>query len=188
MEPEGCLRKIRNPNARSFKLEKEKMGKENDSDLGKLVLAGKRGWLFYLSYATSLIGMIGGIYFFGFFWPNLPDRNKQNATENLLSPFIAIFFALMLLVLLFVIWMSFRIYEKGVLFNRKTILFSEIKFFMYKPPGGPRNPGIVKFILADHSRKPIYIPLSSWGNEKEILELIRQEIGEKEVAFNFKTR
>jgi ATP/ADP translocase len=167
------------------------MENENDSELGGLVLEGQRGWIFYLSYVTSLVGMISGIYFFGFFWPNLPDRNKQNATknlENLLSPFIAIFFALMLIVLLFVIWMSFRIYEKGVLFNRKTILFSEIKFFMYKPPSGPRNPGIVKFILADHSRKPIYIPLSSWGNEKEILELIRQEIGEKEVAFNFKTR
>jgi hypothetical protein len=187
MELEGSPKQIRNPNARTFKLEKAKMESENDSEMGDLVLEGKRGWRFHLSYTASFISLIGGIYFFGFFWPNSPVRNKQNTTEALVAILAVIFCSSLVPVLLYNIWMSFRVYEKGVQFNKKTILFSEIKFFMYKA-GGYRRPSTLKFVMEDLLRKPIYVPLSLWGNEEEILESVRKEVGPKEVDFSYWTR
>jgi hypothetical protein len=164
-----------------------KMENKNDSEMGQLLLEGKRGWRSHFSYTACFISVIGGIYFFGFFWPNSPFRNKQNTTETLVAILAVIFCSSLVPVLLYNIWMSFRVYEKGVQFNKKIIIFSEIKFFMYKTRGY-RTPSTLKFVMEDLLRKPIYVPLSFWENEEKILKSVRKEVGPKEVDFSYWTR
>jgi hypothetical protein len=184
MELEGSPKQIRNPNARSFKLEDEKMvtQSKNQMDLGELLFQCKKGFNYFFRssgifalFSLCIFAGFGGIY-------TVIRDSGQFAFLYIPLAFGCLFFGYALALDLIKDFKNqLDIYEHGlVIGENKRIYFSRVTSFdlTYEkaPPRVWMMPDRYFLQIKFKSKSEKEIDVTMWDKKDKIITLIRQQV------------
>jgi hypothetical protein len=173
-------------------VQKEEMENENHSDLGKLILEGKKGWYFWTNYLTrgSQLPINYTLLYFGSVFylciPLILAFNFKDIPRMLFFLFLPIPVCFMAYAVYLVrkndleyLNSELKIYTNSISIGKKRkqiIFFSEVKNVTYLPFDTNKSGSFV-FYLKNNAT--FSINLRIWSNENDMEALLRQQLGEK---------
>ncbi len=162
-------------------------GKMGNSDLGKLIIKGKRGWIFWISLGIKccLAYVFGSLAAENFFY----SLSKNAQFDEYFSVSDARFSLLINLICLFSILYSIvnhiykgikgsiEIYENGISLGKMAFLYTSIEKVKYRKLD-KKDAAKSLIIYSENSERISFLP-SIYSNESQIIKLIKQKLAEK---------